>query len=105
MVHVDDGLEAAAQGAPKGTAKHAVVVTAVTGCAAVAVAAAILILIIRTRRMRRQESDQTAIIKDMPGFVEASFDCTVAFVETFCVTLTHSSCNCRSTQPRSYRLP
>lgn len=67
-------MEAAAQGAPEGTAKHAVVVTAVTGCVAVAVAVVLVLLIIRRTRMRQQESDQAVIIRDMPGFMEASYN-------------------------------
>lgn len=69
-VYVDDGLmEAAAQGAPRGTSNHAVVVTAVTG-GAVAAVAVVLMLIIRRRRMRQQESDQAAIMRNM----EASYN-------------------------------
>lgn len=79
-VHADDGpMEAAAQGTPQGTpqgaAEHTVVVAAVAGCAAAAVAAvaAVLVLIIRRRRrVRQQESDRAVIIRDLPGFMEAS---------------------------------
>lgn len=106
VVPIDDGpMEAVAQGTPQGAAEHAVVVAAVTGCAAAAVAAvaAVLVLIIRRTRVRQQESDRAVIIRDMPGFMEASYSLDGSTCRNFlCNFDTLSLCTYRRPQPGSY---
>lgn len=72
-VHVNGDLTEAeaAQEAPQGTTQPAVVVAAVMGCV-VAALAVVLVMIFRRTRTRQQESDQAVIIRDTPGFMEAS---------------------------------
>lgn len=70
--HNDAGqIKAEEQGATQGSAKNAMIITAVAGSALVALLL-VTVLIAKRIRRKRHESDEAVIIQDMPGFNEAN---------------------------------